>query len=134
MNIRYGQYLFFFNGMQINNRKKFLKYSLILFLIFFLLIYFIKYNEVKKKLTLSDNIYIELILSDFNIDKEIIFNDLEYKSKIQFIHDIQKQIVTNPNSNKMTHGCDLCVLSRERRESENLSRQGRERDVMAKIT
>lgn len=101
MNTRYGQYLFFFNGMQINNRKTYLKYLLILFSIFILLIYFIKYNEVKKKLTLSDSKYIELILSDFNIDKEIIFNDLEYKSKIQFIHSIQKQIVNNPNSNKM---------------------------------
>jgi hypothetical protein len=100
MNIRYGQYLFFSNGMQINNPKSYIKYSLI-FLIAISLICFIKYNEVDKKLTLNDNKYIELILSDFNIDKEINFNDLDYSSKIQFIHSIQKKIVDNPNLNKM---------------------------------
>lgn len=100
MNIKYGQYLFFSNGMQINNLKLYKKYLLI-FLIIISLIYFIKYNEVDKKLTLSDNKYIELILSDFNIDKEINFKDLDYISKIQFIHSIQKKIVNNPNINKM---------------------------------
>lgn len=96
MSIKFGHYLYFFNGMKIN---KFYKYLIILIII--LSSYsFLKFNEVSKKLTKDDIFYIELLLDDFGINKNTDIKKLNFDEKIYFIKSIQKKIIGPKYINK----------------------------------
>ena len=89
MSIKFGHYLYFFNGMKIN---KFPKYLIIVIII--LLSYsFLKFNEVSKELTKDDIFYIELLLDDFGISTKTDLKKLNFEEKIYFINTIQKKII-----------------------------------------
>ena len=89
MNIRFGHYLYFFNGMKINKLYKYL----IIVIIILLSYSFLKFNEVSKELTKDDIFYIELLLDDFGINKKTDLKNLNFDEKIYFIKTIQKKII-----------------------------------------
>ncbi len=96
MNIKFGRYLYFFNGMKIS---KFFKYFIILILIL-CLSFFLKFNEVSKELTKNDIYYIELLLDDFGINKNTDFNKMQFEEKLFFINSIQKKIIGTEYQNR----------------------------------